>query len=72
MELVFWAECPKCRGSFYCNYGEMRHAGVKLECPFCEATFLPDEAASLDERDEPPASHDSADDAGKGNPVRSP
>jgi hypothetical protein len=55
MERVFWAQCPRCAGRFYCNYGEMRHAGVKLECPFCEEKFLPAEARSLDERDGPPA-----------------
>ena len=54
MERVFWAECPKCRGKFYCHYGEMRHAGVALECPFCETKFPPDEARSLDERDHQP------------------
>jgi hypothetical protein len=52
MERVFWVECPKCSGRFYCNFGEMRKAGVKLECPFCDAKFLPDEAKSLDEREE--------------------
>jgi hypothetical protein len=52
MERIFWAQCPKCSGRFYCNYGELRHAGVKLECPFCEAKFLPEEAKSLDERTE--------------------
>ena len=51
MERIFWAECPGCHGRFYCNYGEMRHAGVKLECPFCRKHFLPEGAASLDERD---------------------
>ena len=55
MERVFWAQCPKCDGSFYCNYGEIRHAGVALECPFCEEKFLPGEAGSLDERDDLPA-----------------
>ena len=55
MERIFWVECAQCRGSFYCNYGEMRHAGVKLECPFCEAKFVPEEAKSLDERIEEPS-----------------
>jgi hypothetical protein len=52
MERIFWAQCPKCSGRFYANYGELRHAGVELECPFCEARFLPAEASSLDEREE--------------------
>ncbi|OFZ99407.1 MAG: hypothetical protein A3H35_19130 [Betaproteobacteria bacterium RIFCSPLOWO2_02_FULL_62_17] len=55
MERIFWAECPHCRGRFYCNHGEMRHAGVELECPFCAAKFLPEQAAALDERTEAPA-----------------
>jgi len=53
MERIFWAECPTCRGKFYCSHRELRHAGVKLLCPFCHARFLPDDAASLDERDQP-------------------
>ena len=55
MERIFWVECAHCRGSFYCNYGEMRNAGVKLECPFCDAKFLPDEAKSIDERTQEPS-----------------
>lgn len=50
MERIFWVECPQCKGKFYCNHKEMRAAGVKCFCPFCQARFLPDEAASLDER----------------------
>lgn len=49
MERIFWAECCSCHGKFYCSY-QMRHAGVKLMCPFCRHRFLPEEAASLDER----------------------
>jgi hypothetical protein len=50
MERIFWAECCKCHGRFYCSYREMRHTGVKLMCPFCRAKFLPEEAASIDDR----------------------
>ena len=53
MERVFWVECPACRDRFYCNYDEMRHAGVALLCPFCRAEFLPDDAAWLDDRPDP-------------------
>ncbi len=53
MERIFWVECPHCHGKFYCNYAELRHAGIKLVCPFCQAGFLPDEAAALDDRPEP-------------------
>ena len=53
-ERVFWVACPKCSGEFYANYRELRHSGVKLECPFCEVKFLPAEAKSLDERADAP------------------
>jgi predicted Zn finger-like uncharacterized protein len=52
MERIFWAECPHCRTKFYCNYGELRHSGIKLACPSCKARFLPSESASLDEREQ--------------------
>jgi len=51
MERVFWVECCECHGRFYCDYRELRHAGVPLLCPFCHARFLPDEAAALDDRE---------------------
>lgn len=50
MERIFWAECCKCHGKFYCSYREMRHTGVKLMCPFCRSEFLPEDAASIDDR----------------------
>jgi hypothetical protein len=50
VERIFWVECCECHGKFYCSYREMRHTGVKLMCPFCRHEFLPDEAASLDDR----------------------
>lgn len=49
MERIFWVECCKCHGKFYCDY-VLRHAGLQLICPFCQEKFLPEEAASLDER----------------------
>ncbi len=49
MERIFWVECPTCHGRFYCNYDELRHAGVPLFCPFCHARFLPEQAAWLSE-----------------------
>jgi hypothetical protein len=49
MERIFWVVCPACEGRFYCTYA-LRHAGVRLECPHCPTTFLPDEARELDER----------------------
>ncbi len=53
MERIFWVECRDCHGHFYCNYRELRHAGVPLLCPFCHARFLPDQAAALDDRPPP-------------------
>jgi predicted Zn finger-like uncharacterized protein len=50
MERIFWVECPTCHAWFYANYNELRHAGVKLFCPACHGRFLPEEAASLDDR----------------------
>jgi hypothetical protein len=49
VERIFWVTCPDCDGAFYAHY-QMRHAGVPLMCPFCRARFLPEQAASLDER----------------------
>jgi hypothetical protein len=53
MEQIFWAECPQCHGRFYCNHQDMRSSDVRLMCPFCRTGFLPEDAASLDERTEP-------------------
>lgn len=50
MERLFMAECPECHEKFACHYEEMRHAKVKLFCPACRHRFMPEEAASLDER----------------------
>jgi hypothetical protein len=33
MERIFWAECRKSHGKFYCSYRKMRHTGVTLLCP---------------------------------------
>jgi hypothetical protein len=49
MDRVFWVRCPQCSKRFICDY-ELRHAGVRLECPFCQGAFLPEESPELDER----------------------
>ena len=49
MPRIFWATCPACTKPFLVSW-ELRHAGVKLICPFCDDRFMPDEAAELDER----------------------
>lgn len=46
---IFWATCPECANDFLVD-GSLRHAGIKLFCPFCSHRFLPDDAAKLDER----------------------
>jgi DNA-directed RNA polymerase subunit RPC12/RpoP len=46
---VFWATCPACVKAFIVNW-ELRHAGRELICPYCSKRFLPEQAASLDER----------------------
>lgn len=49
MERVFWATCPACEKQFIVNW-QLRNAGLKLICPYCDNRFLPEEAAALDER----------------------
>lgn len=49
MERIFWVECPQCSGRFYADYA-LRHAKLKLHCPFCQSRFLPEESPALDER----------------------
>jgi hypothetical protein len=46
---VFWATCPQCDKAFLVDRS-LRHAGLKLICPYCSNRFLPDDAAKLDER----------------------
>ena len=46
---LFWVTCPECGREFVVD-ASLRHAGRKLICPFCRATFLPDEAAAIDDR----------------------
>jgi uncharacterized Zn-finger protein len=46
---IFGAQCPHCSKNFVVDW-ELRNAGIKLICPFCAQRFLPDDAASLDER----------------------
>ncbi|HXQ53904.1 MAG TPA: MJ0042-type zinc finger domain-containing protein [Stellaceae bacterium] len=58
MERIFWAECPHCHGRFYCNHQELRHSGQRLFCPFCRTRFVPEAAASLDDRLPPGAAQE--------------
>lgn len=49
MDRIFWVRCIHCDGRFYCDY-ELRHAGVKVQCPFCRHQFMPGESREIDER----------------------
>jgi hypothetical protein len=53
MDRTFTSVCPNCRKLFFVGW-ELRHAGVKLICPFCGNRHLPEESAELDEREEEP------------------
>ncbi len=46
---LFWSTCPQCKKAFVVAW-ELRNAGVKLICPFCDHRYLPDESAAIDER----------------------
>ena len=46
---LFWSTCPKCVKAFVVGW-ELRHAGVKLICPFCNHRYLPDESKAIDDR----------------------
>lgn len=49
MTRVFWSTCPNCHNEFIVAW-ELRSAGIKLHCPFCENRYMPDDSESLDER----------------------
>jgi hypothetical protein len=49
MDRIFWVKCPACSGRFYADYS-LRHAKVKLICPFCQGQFPPDESPEIDDR----------------------
>ena len=49
MERIFWVECPKCAGRFYCDY-ELRHSEYELFCPFCQTNFLDKDSPWIDDR----------------------
>ena len=48
MNLV-WSTCPKCVKPFVVGW-ELRHAGVKLICPFCNHRYLPEQSKAIDDR----------------------
>ncbi len=43
--------CPKCEKKFHVHHEDLRHAGIKLLCPYCGEQFHVDEAASVVEHD---------------------
>lgn len=44
---IFWVQCPRCDGRFYCHSGELRHTDWKVLCPYCENQFHQDESPYL-------------------------
>jgi DNA-directed RNA polymerase subunit RPC12/RpoP len=49
MKKIFTSTCPKCKKLFYVSW-ELRHAGLKLICPFCSHRYLPEKSLAIDER----------------------
>lgn len=45
---LFWSTCPRCMKPFVVDWA-LRHAGLKLICPFCGNRYLPDESAKIDD-----------------------
>ena len=40
--------CPKCKKKFHVHHEELRYAGIKLLCPYCQNEFFVDECDSRD------------------------
>jgi predicted Zn finger-like uncharacterized protein len=47
----FDPSCPKCKKAFHVHHDELRHAQVKLLCPYCGERFFADEADTVVEYD---------------------
>ena len=43
--------CPKCHERFHVHHEELRHADVKLLCPYCGTEFFIEESESVIEHD---------------------
>ena len=47
----FDPSCPKCNKKFHVHHEDLRYAGVKLLCPYCQHEFFVDECETLVEHD---------------------
>lgn len=47
MVKIFWVTCPECGRESYAQYGDFRHTDNEIVCPFCQASFLDEEAAEI-------------------------
>jgi predicted Zn finger-like uncharacterized protein len=47
----FDPSCPKCDKKFHVHHEDLRYAGVKLLCPYCQNEFFVDECDNLVEHD---------------------
>ncbi|HEX9880470.1 MAG TPA: hypothetical protein VGB25_09775 [Candidatus Binatia bacterium] len=49
MAKIFWVDCPKCQGKFYCHWQEFRHKKARLLCPYCGHRFFDEESPRIRE-----------------------
>jgi predicted Zn finger-like uncharacterized protein len=47
----FDPSCPKCKQKFHVHHEDLRYAGIKLLCPYCQNEFFVDECETLVEHD---------------------
>jgi predicted Zn finger-like uncharacterized protein len=47
----FDPSCPKCNKKFHVHHEDLRYAGIKLLCPYCQHEFFVDECETLVEHD---------------------
>jgi PHP family Zn ribbon phosphoesterase len=47
----FDPSCPKCDKKFHVHHEDLRYAGIKLLCPYCQNEFFVDECTNLIEHD---------------------
>ena len=47
----FDPSCPKCKKKFHVHHEELRYAGIKLLCPYCQNEFFVDECDHVIEHD---------------------
>ena len=47
----FDPSCPQCNKKFHVHHEDLRYAGIKLLCPYCQNEFFVDECETLVEHD---------------------